>query len=57
MAYSLMEETERVNQSESGGGIHRKGIRGGLHFNSLSMFIKEDIKVKQSEPQAKLDIK
>lgn len=56
MAYSLMEETERVNQSESGGGIHRSGIRGGLHFNSLSMFIKEDIKVKQSGPQPELNI-
>ena len=35
MAYTLMVEAERVNQSESGGGIHRRWIRGGPHLTKV----------------------
>ena len=35
MAYSLTVEAERVNQSESGGGIHRRWIRGGHHLTKV----------------------
>jgi len=34
-AYSLMVETERVNQSASGGGIRRRGMRGGHHLTKV----------------------
>jgi len=49
--YSLMVETERVNQSESGAGMPGRGMRRGHHLtnvksNSHCLLIKEDIKVK-----------
>jgi hypothetical protein len=57
-AYSLMVETERVNQSESGdygASVHRGGIRGRPSFDiskeQLLFFIEQGFKVKDiSDP-------
>ena len=43
MASSLMVEAERVNQSESGGGLEYIDVEYGEE-EQLSLFIKEDVK-------------